>query len=215
MTRSRVVPALVLVVSCVLAASRVDAAYDAFRTMVKFSKAVQLADGSVLPPGPYDVLINFTGVGKTAEFEFILPGGKHVKQPAQAEGFPPAATGGAGSGDQFVKGKMEYKYYEWIKMGERGEYKEVKIDRQNEMKYKLYEGDIKMANQSGLKYLKLKFELPAGRASQESFSWGKAGFGPQTHATTTEERGLIIVVCKSSNSPAFFKAQFPVAKGHK
>jgi hypothetical protein len=216
MTRSRVVPALLVAVSSFFAAPPARAAYDAFRTAVTFSKAVQLADGTTLKANvPYEFQLNFAGTGKTAEFEFILPGGKHVKHPAEAVGFIGSATGGAGSGKASGFLKYEYKYYEWIKMNEykgKMEYKEVKVVPQDAAKYKEFEGDIKDAQKADKNYIKIKLALPAGQASTESFSWGVAGFGVNSPPTVTEERGLIIVVCKSSNSPAFFRAQFTEVK---
>jgi hypothetical protein len=210
MTRSRVVPALLVAVSSFFAAPPARAAYDAFRTAVTFSKAVQLADGTILKANvPYEFQLNFAGTGKTAEFEFILPGGKHAKHPAEAVGFIGSATGGAGSGKASGFLKFEYRYYEWIKMGE---YKELKLIPQDATKYKEFEGDIKDAQKADKKYLKIKLALPAGQASTESFSWGVAGFGVNSPPTVTEERGLIIVVCKSSNSPTFFRAQVTEVK---
>lgn len=214
MARSRVVPALLVAVLSFLAAPPARAAYDAFRTSVRFARAVQLADGSVLPAGVYEFQINFAGTGKTAEFEFILPNGKHVKHAAEAVGFLASATGGAGSGNEAGRFlKYEYKYYEWVKVaGEKplGEYKEIKLVPQDPKKYMEVEGELKNVLKSGQKFIKLKVEV-AGQASPESFSFSRFGFGANSQPTATEERGLIIVVCRSSNSPAFFRGQFMVA----
>ena len=210
MARSRAVPALLVAVLSFLAALPARAAYDSFRTSIRFSKAVQLADGSVLPAGVHEFQINFAGAGKTAEFEFILPNGKHVKHAAEAVGF---MAHGSGGGEGRVQ-KVEYKYYEWVKIaGEKplGDYKEVKLAPHDPMKYKEFEGELRDAHKTGLPYLKLKQILPPGPASPESFSFGRSGFGANTQPTAKEETGLIIVVCRSSNSPAFFRGQFMVA----
>ena len=168
MTRSRAVSALVLAVSGILAVSRAGAASDAFKTTVKFSKAAQLADGSVLQANlPYEFQINFAGTGNTAEFEFILPGGKHVKQPAEAVGFSAASA--------------ERDLHPFLKT------------------------NIETADRDKSK------SVPVVKAPVESWTFGAAGFGPNTHPKATEEGGLFNVVVPSSNSPAFFKSQVKLA----
>jgi hypothetical protein len=177
MTRSRAVSALVLAVSGILAVSRAGAASDAFKTTVKFSKAAQLADGSVLQANlPYEFQINFAGTGNTAEFEFILPGGKHVKQPAEAVGF--SAASAERDLHPFLKTNIE--------TADRDKGKQVP-DRDKSK------------------------SVPVVKAPVESWTFGAAGFGPNTHPKATEEGGLFNVVVPSSNSPAFFKSQVKLA----
>lgn len=59
-------------------------------------KAVRLADGSVLPAGPYDVQIHYKGFGNAADLWFFQKGLLKGKSPAEARGFPAQAPPGGG-----------------------------------------------------------------------------------------------------------------------
>jgi hypothetical protein len=90
---------LALVAACAVSFSAAGGIIPTDKLPVSLSlpQAVRLADGSVLPAGPYDVQIHYKGFGNAAELWFFQKGQLKGKSPAEARGFPSAAPGGAAS----------------------------------------------------------------------------------------------------------------------
>ncbi len=203
MKRFRVVLVAAATVLFVLAAFTAGAAYDAFRTAITFKQNVQLSDGNVLKAGHYDVQVILNGDGKTADFVFLQGNVAKGRHRGEARGF--AGPGGGPHSPAATQFKYDDAY---IKMnspaGTTAQDKTTPLDTQN----KQGALNIKGESSSDLTSAKIGNEMKEQKAdtgapgSARAFSWGAAGFGPNTPLKQTEGGGTLTLKLDSSNSSA-------------
>ena len=83
---------LLIAATLLVAAGAASAALNPYRTGISLAQGVRLGDGTVLPPGAYDVEINYKGFGNAAELLFFQKGNLKGRCPAEARGFPATAN---------------------------------------------------------------------------------------------------------------------------
>jgi hypothetical protein len=189
-----------------------------FKAATSFSKPVQLADGSVLKAGRYDVQIHFAGFGNTAEFEFFQGGVLKGRQRGEARGFPAVAPGSQPAASE-NSGKFKLL----------GIHNDATVKLKNpeiaQEKYVPANTEVKGASEAR----EGKQDLPAvqkgtsdggnkvfkggaeAAAASRAFSWGAAGFPPGTPLKQTLGRGTFTISLDSINSPAGIIAILKVA----
>jgi hypothetical protein len=170
---------------------------DKLPVSLSLTQAVRLADGSVLPAGPYDVQIHYKGFGNAAELWFFQKGQLTGKSLAEARGVPTTAPGGAASA-QTVKlqnASSEGKVF-------------PKMEASSEGKV------IPKAEGSEKSEVITKWVPPADPAT---FNWDKAGFREGQKGTVSPgPPGMLKLSFDSANSAAGFSAILPyVEKGRK
>ena len=161
-------------------------------------QAVRLANGSVLPAGPYNVQIHYQGFGNAAELWFFQGGVLKGKSPAEARGFPstaPAAVTGAGkTGFLKIDGEANDKDHKSYT---------VKLQPADKL------GTAQTAQKDQTSYKEQKADT-AGAV--QSFSWGARGFAPGNVGKTSISGNGVQLRFNSSNSSAGFSATLPLAK---
>jgi hypothetical protein len=165
---------------------------------LSLKQAVRLADGSVLPAGPYSVQIHYKGFGNSAEFWFFQGGVLKGKSPAEARGFPstaPAGVTGAGqAGFLKIDGEANDKDHK---------ISTVKLQPADKL------GTAQTAQKDQTSYKEQKAD---SAGAVQSFAWGAHGFAPGLTGNALQTGGSVNLSFNSSNSSAGFSALLPAVR---